>query len=1050
MRKWYCFLAVLLFHSSFVFAQIRQVNGKVLDAKDKSPLSGVTITAKGSKNAGITGPDGSFSLRVNAKATTLHFSYIGFEDQDVPIGAGDEPLVISLTGSQKAMNEVVVVGYGKAQKRDITGSITRIDAKTLENYPAPSFESAIQGKAAGVVVQSGSGKLGQAIQVNIRGTSSITASSQPLYVIDGLPVTTSSMSDPLNDDTNPLADINPNDIESLEILKDASASAIYGARAANGVVLITTKKGKNGKKTILSLDATTSVSNPARHWHFMNSKQYVNLFQQAAMNDARYDMDNNITNGIAASNPGQAAIPGGFANIDSAYNWYNENIYAYTLDQLALGTDWQHQAVNTDWQKLGYHHNAPSHQVNLSASGGSDKTRFFISGFYNDQDAIVINNTFSRYGARFNIDHNATDKLVFGLNLAIDRSQLDKVTNDNSFSTPGQIVAEAPIAPEFLPGTKTPNPNPLYASPIYDALYDFDHQITFRTLGNAYANYTILPSLSFRSEIGADILNLTENQFKGKESQDGAGIGKVSTQTSQSTTLNTNNYFTFSPHINDNNKLNAVMGMSYLQNDLFQSITQAQGFPSDAVKNLLGATNVTFGQSLDARYTFLSYFLRGNYTFKDRYLLSASIRTDGSSRFAPSHRYGWFPALSAGWLISEEDFMKNSFLSTLKLRASYGLTGNSEIGESRYQSLYSVTNYPNLPGYTLQQLASPNLHWEKTAQADVGIDFGLLKNRITGEVDYYHKHTTDLLLGVSVPYTTGNYVFNTSTGTGTSIIYQNLGQMTNEGFEVAISSQNLVGAFKWTTALSLGYNKNRVGNIGALPVYSGSGLERAIDGQPIGNFYMQKFLGVDPNNGDALYADANGKPTNDYNSAPLYSLGKYTPDYTAGLTNTFSYKGFDLSAFFYFVTGNKIYNVAGLYMSDGLANGNFDNQTVDIANAWTHPGQKTNVPRVGIGVSPDQVAFATGGGNSSRWLYDGRYLRLKNLTFGYTLPGSVSSAMKISSARLYVSGTNLFTWTKYPGDPEVSTNPVGTVGGGEDFYTIPQAKTFTLGLSVKF
>ncbi len=1012
--------------SNFLLAQTRQISGKITDAGDNSPLAGVTVTAKGTKSAVITGPDGSFIIHVGPKATALHISYIGYEDKDISIGSGSEPLIFSLARSKSALSEVVVVGYGKASKKDITGSISRLDAKAVENYPAPSFESAIQGKAPGVVVTSGSGRVGEAIQINIRGISSISASTQPLYVVDGLPVTTASLSDVNNNATNPLADINPNDIESIDILKDASAAAIYGARAANGVVLITTKKGKNSRKTNIELNTSTGISNPARQRKFMNAAQYLQLAKDASNNDAYEDFTQGVT---------------GYPSLDSAQNDYWNNVYAPNFEFFSLGTDWQDAKVNTDWQKASLHHNAPNHQIDLSLSGGNDKTRFFISGFYNTQDAIVINNTFSRYGARFNIDHNATDKLLVGLNLAVDRSQLNKVTNDNSFSTPGELVAQLPMSPLIDPGTGLPNANTLYPSGIYDALYDFDHQVTYRTIGNAYLNYTFFPALAFRSEVGTDILALNENQFEGKESQDGAGIGKAASIFSQSVTLNTNNYFTFTPELGDNSKLNAVLGMSYQQNDLFKSFAQGQGYPSDAVKDLAGATNITGASSTDYRYTFLSYFLRANYTLDRKYLLSASIRTDGSSRFSPATRYGWFPSVSAGWVLSEEDFLKNNpTISMLKLRASYGQTGNSEIGENRYQSLFGVTNYPNLPGFSPIQLGSSNLRWEKSAQEDVGLEFGLLKSRITGELDYYHKHSTNLLLNTNIPGTTGYY----QTSSGSTSITQNLGQVDNEGFELAINSQNLTGKFKWTTNFNIGYNKNKVGNIGGQIIESGDQLQRAIDGAPIGTWYMQKFAGVDPATGDALYLDATGKATtNDYSAAGRFNEGKYTPDYTAGLTNTFSYAGFDLSAFFYYVTGNKIYNSAGIYMTDGFANGNLDNQTVDEQNTWTHPGQITNVPRAGF-------TFPTGGHNSTQYLYDGRYLRLKNLMLGYTLPDVVTKSLKISSARLYVSGTNMFTWTKYPGDPEVSTIPVNTVGGGEDFYTIPQPKTFTVGLNVKF
>src|SRR5258708_1151343 len=1023
MRKLLYLLGIILFHFTTLFGQSKQIYGKIIDAKDHSPLSGVTISARGSKANGLSGPDGSFSIKVSPKATSLLFSYIGYEDQDVPIGSSSDPLVISLATSTKALNEVVVVGYGKALKKDITGSISQVNSKDIENFPAPSFESAIQGKAPGVVVTSGSGKLGQAIQVSIRGISSISASSQRHYVVDGLPVTTSSLSDGNNDDTNPLADINPNDIESIDVLKDASAAAIYGARGANGVVLITTKKGKTGQKTVIELNTSHSISNPARKWHFLDAKQYVGLIEQAAISDGTYDFANNIN---------------GFPSQARAINDYKTGLYEPALDQYSRGTDWRHAAGNSNWQKQLYHKDAPSNQVNRSATGGSDKTRFFVSGFYNTQDAIVINNKFSRYGARFNIDHTVSDQLTFGLNLAVDRSQLDRVTNDNAFSRPGQLVAQIPISPLIDPATGLPNRKTLYPSGIFDALYDFDKQVTFRTIGSAYGNLKILPSLSFQSEFGPDILNLNENEFSGKQSQDGAGIGKAALVTSQSVSLNTNNYFSFNPVIGENHKLTAVAGMSYLQNDYQHSYATGEKFASDAIKNLNGATSITSAAVTNYRYTFLSYFLRANYSFKDKYLLSVSDRIDGSSRFAPSHRYGNFPSVSAGWVLSEENFLKESrMLSFLKLRAIYGLTGNSEIGENQFQSLYSVTNYPNLPGFSPSQLGSGDLHWEKSAQVDVGVNFGILKNRITGELDYYHKHTTDLLLNTNIPLTTGYY----SSVSGVASLYHNIGILNNQGVEFAITSQNLTGAFKWTTSFNIAYNKNRVGNIQGQIIQSGE--QRAIEGQPIGTFYLQKLVGVDPATGDALYDDGTGKTTNIYKKAARMVVGKYTPDYTRGITNTFSFKGLDLSVFFYFVTGNKIYNGGGNYMTAGFYNG-FDNQTIDLLNAWKKPGDVTNVPRIGYN-------FGSGAdGASTRWLYKGDYLRMKNVTFGYTLPGSAIKSIGIKSARIYISGVNLLTFTKYPGDPEVNTNVVSNIAGGQDFYTIPQAKTFTVGLNVKF
>lgn len=991
------------------------ISGIVTDSKDNSPLSGVTVSVKGKDMLTQTDKNGVFKLQVPDGAQILVFTFIGYADKELP---ASDNMQVSLSSTEKTLNEVIVVGYGKAVKRDVTGSISKVGSRDIQNVQAPSFESALQGKAAGVVIESGSGKLGQGIKVSIRGTSSISASSQPLYVIDGLPVITSSQSDPNNDPTNPLADINPNDIESVEILKDASAAAIYGARAANGVVLITTKKGRNNQKTTFEVNSYNSWSNPARKWKFLNAQQYVDLIELAAKSDGTYDFNNDIS---------------GYPDLNSAIADYKSFYESNILDYFSLGTDWKKGAVNTDWQSLLYNKNALTHQVDVSAYGGDAKTKFYVSGFYNKQDAIVIDNRFYRYGGRLNLDHTATDKLSFGINLSVDRSQLNRVSNDNAFSTPGQLVAQLPISPLYDPKTGELNSNTLYSNGLFDAQFNSDIQVTFRTLGNAYLNYNIIPSLSFRSEFGADILNLQEDAFQGKETIDGGGVGKANLIISQSASLNTNNYFTYTPNLGDKNKLNAVVGMSYLQNDTKNASSFGENIPSDAIKNLSGTTQITFANSTGARYTFLSYFLRANYSFNNKYLVSASVRADASSRFGPNNRYGYFPAVSAGWILSQEKFLQNSkLISFLKLRASWGQTGNAEIGEGNFLALYGVSNYPNLPGYIPVSLANPDLQWEKTKQTDIGLDFAILKNRITGELDYYKKMTTDLLLNVNVPSTTGY-----------SSYLKNLGSMENEGYEITLNSTNIDGAFKWNTNFNIGFNRNKVLDIQGQVIEGGFGLtQRAIAGQPIGVFYGQQFLGVDPQTGDALYLGTDGKATSDYGQAALVVLGKSNPDFTGGFTNTFSFKGFDLSAFFTFVSGNKIYNAGGVYMTGGFYNG-FDNQTIDELNAWTGPGDITNTPRAGY-------FYGSGYQNSSRFLYDGSYIRLKNVSFGYNLPKSLMDSWHISGARLYVSGVNIWTSTKYPGDPEVNTQTFGNIGGGQDFYTIPQAKTITVGLNVKF
>ena len=1029
MRKFLVLFALITGLSNVVFSQKSVVTGTVKD-QNGGPVIGATVQARGSNVAVVSDETGAFSINAPEGTKVLDISSVGYQPLNFPVSGGTVTAVLKKDESK--LSEVVVVGYGQSAKKSVTGAISRISAKEVENQPVQSFESAMQGKSAGVVIDNSSGKVGQGIKVRIRGTSSINASSQPLYVVDGVPLTSESQSDETNEPTNPLIDLNPNDIESIDVLKDAAAAAIYGARASNGVVLITTKKGTRNDKTVVELNTVFGSSNPTKKRKFLDAKQYVQAIRTAALNDAHYDFTND-----------QDAGP--FDTEQDAIDYYND-FYNGVLDELSLGTDYENAEVNSNWEDAQFRKNAMSSQIDLSVRGGNARTRFYVSGFYNDQEAIVVVNRFKRYGGRLNLEHNLTDKVTVGMNLTVTRSQLDRVTNDNAFSTPGQLAAQVPISPFRDPETGELNENTLYPSGLFDAQYNNDNQVTFRTVGNLFANYNIIPSLSFRSEFGSDVLNMTEQTFADKRTQDGQGIGKGQNITSQNVSFNTNNYFTYTPKISDDINLSVLLGMSYLQNDLVTSNIQAEEYPSAAVKNLSGATNVTFASSGNSRYTFLSYFLRPTFSFKDKYLLSFSIRADGSSRFGPANRYGYFPAVSAGWVLSEEEFMKNSnVISSLKLRASYGQTGNAEIGANQFYDRFSVSNYPSLPGYIPRILGDSTLKWEKTSQADIGLEFGLFNNRLTGEIDVYNKQTKDLLLAVNVPSTNG-YFDDPSIS---NIIFRNLGKMTNKGLEISLTGRIFdQTAFKWTSSFNIAFNKNKVGDLNGEIVDGEQGsISRAVEGEPIGVFYMRKFVGVNPETGEAQYQGEDGKPTEDYNAAPRVVVGDPNPDFTGGWTNTFSYKGIDLNVFFTFVQGADIFNSGGNYMTAGFAGG-FDNQTIDLLNAWSKPGDITNVPRTGWN-------YGSGARTASRWLYDGSYIRLRQLTLGYNLPQQIANSLRIKGARLFVSGLNLWLKTDYNGDPEVNTQGVGgstvpNIASNIDFYTIPQPKTLSIGLNLRF
>ena len=1017
-RKITNLVLLLMFFNATVFAQVTTVSGRVTDAKDGLPLPGVSIVVQEVPSAGVqTDGSGNFRINLPANARNLIFKYIGYKQQVLPVNS--EVINVVLEEDTKQLSEVVVVGYGTQIRENLTGSIAKISARDIEDQPVQSFESALQGKAAGVVVSSGSGKVGQGISIRVRGSSSVTAGNQPLYVVDGIPVTSASLGDAVNfDPSNPMADINPNDIESIEVLKDASASAIYGSRASNGVVLITTKKGREGK-TVFNLSYFTGISEPAIRRKFLNAQQYVELYTESAVNSGKYDFANDIQLfGFPFASEQEA--------IDTYVGYVEEN-----FDAFSAGTDWRNLAVNTDWEDQSFRSSASNSQYEISATGGNEKTRFFTSGSFSNQEGIYIKNAFKRISGRLNLDHSATDKLSLGLNLNLSRSINDRVANDNAFSTPGQMVALPPIQPVIDPTTNRLSTSGPYYNGLIEARDAFFKTTVYRNVSSAFASYKLLPFLNIRSEFGVDVLNQAEDGYQGRETQGNpSGSGNYRSVASLNYTSNT--FLNFARDFGLRHNVEAVAGFSFQKQDLKTSQVVGEGFPSDDFKNLASASDITFGSSFGTDEALVSYFARANYRFNDRYLFAISARYDGSSKFGANNRYGFFPAASAGWIISKENFLSDSeWLSFLKIRAGYGFTGNSSILDHQSLALFGASTYPNLPGYVPTQVPNPDLKWEKTGSFDAGLEFGLFNNRLTGDFSYYNKQTEDLLLNVNIPATSG---FAT--------VLKNVGSLENKGIEFSFSSQNLINKFKWSTDFNISANKNKIKNLGGQVILGvGRAPQRAIEGYPIGVFFTAKYAGVDPQNGDALYYQEDGTTTNDYNAAFRQVVGDSNPNFTGGITNNFSFLNFDLSFFFQFVSGNDIYNGAGIYQS---ANADFwDNQTIDQLRRWQNPGDMTDVPQA-------RFLQSNGTRTSSRWLSDGSYIRLKSSSLGYTIPGSKINNL-FSSARVYVSGYNLWTISDYEnGDPEVNTTTISNIDNGVDFYTAPQARTITFGVNLKF
>ena len=1003
MRK----LVLLLFFfcglGIMTFAQEKTITGTITAAEDGTTIVGATVNIKGTTTGVTSDLDGNYSI-ITIEGDVLVFRFVGMKTQEVIVGA-DNVYDIVMEIDNIGLDEVIVTGYGSAIKRELSGSITKVETEGLAQSPTVSFESAIQGKTAGVFIEQASGKLGEIVKMRIRGSSSISANNQPLYVIDGVPVTSVNLSNSGNQPTNPLADINMADVESIQILKDASAAAIYGSRASNGVVVITTKNGQAGD-TRFNVSYTTGISEPSRLREWLNADQYLELFNES--------MDNVSVDGLV-------------------WDWLpKEDIW-----EIYVSDEWD-QGWDSDWQSEAFQKGSVN-RINLSASGGSETGSFYAGMSYDNTVGILRGNSMNKFNGRVSLDQKSGDRFTYGINLGIMRTEMDRVENDNAFATPLQLVAQAPVTPIYDPDTGELNKETVYYNGLISIRDSYNNQISFRTLGNVFGTYEILKGLTFRTDFGTDIIDMREKSFWGRETIGAGPAGEAQNRSVRVVNYNWDNYLTYIM-VRNAHDLNIVGGMSYQESMTTGSNVEGKGFPTDDFQNIASAAEATTFDSWEEGTTYLSYFGRANYMYNNRYLLTLSGRVDGSSRFGIDNRYGFFPAGSVGWIISEESFMDGieNVLSYFKLRTSYGLTGNSGIPDYAHLALYDGVNYAGRNGLKATQLAFNELGWETTAQFDIGIDFGFFANRITGEIDYYNKQTTDLLLYKTLPSTSG------FTG-----VWSNVGKLENKGVEFALHSNNLTGRFRWETDFNIAFNRNKVLSVDG-PEITPNGLNYVMEEQPIGVWKMRKYAGVDPANGDALYyvEEGSDETTNNYNLATPMVVGSPNPDFTGGLTNHFEFGGFDLDILLSFVYGNEIYNGGGMYQS---ANGDwFDNQTVDQMDRWQQPGDITDIPQARLGMG-------NGTRDSDRYLTDGSYLRFRNITLGYNLPDNVLNRIKMQSARIWIGIQNLYTLTNYKGwDPEV--NYVGTnrttqtqnIIQGYDFYTAPQARTYSVGINLTF
>ncbi|WP_147676563.1 SusC/RagA family TonB-linked outer membrane protein [Algibacter pacificus] len=992
--QWLLLMFIMLM-GTYVQAQERNLSGTVTSREDGMALPGVNVLLKGASVGAISDFDGNFTIRIPNNNAVLVVSYLGYETQEVTVG-DKTSLKIALKVDQNELEEVVVIGYGTVKKSDVSGAVSSVKSAELTAYPTLNAEQALQGRAAGVAVQSNNGgEPGAPMKVRIRGGTSINASSDALIVVDGFV----GASMPA-----------PEDIASMEVLKDASATAIYGSRGSNGVIMVTTKKGVSGKPT-LELNTSYSVQNVNHTINLLDANE--------------------------------------FATYRNAYS-----------------SNYTQGSANTDWQDEIYRTGSISN-TQLAFSGGSDTSKYYISGNYYTQDGVVINSNLERFTVLSNVDLDVSDRFRVGLNVFGARSNKDGVSTQaqTGGTGGGDVISSAyRFAPDLgiynADGTYTINSlgddidNP-YA--LATELIDERSVDTYRT--NFYAAYDIIEGLEFKTTLGFSSINTQIGTFKPTTILAGSGVGgEASIENRRSTNVLSENYLTYKKALGNHN-FTFLAGYSYQKNTNEGSVASARGFVTNEVfyRNLEGGAVTMQPSSFFNESELVSLFGRVNYEYNSKYILTFTARRDGSSNFSKNNKYAFFPSGAIAWNMGKENFLKDSnVINSWKWRASYGATGNPSISPyetlAKFSSVYAVIGDQQVNGVVLTDFANDNLKWETSKQLDLGVDVAFFNNRLDVAFDYYNIKTEDLLFPRPLP----EY-------SGVSSQIQNIGALENKGFEFSINSRNIASEyFTWATAFNFSTNKNSMvklpdGNDIFIDSAPGHFLQKQTqilrEGEPVGSFYGYQYKGVyqggtlpdgtatfsgDSDPGGELFADLNND--GEISTEDRQIIGDPTPDFILGFNNDFKYKNFDMNLFFQASVGGEILNYTLLELGSGAANA-----TTAMNDAWSATNTDTNVPRPAV--REKRI--------TSRYVYDASYLRLKNLSFGYNLPTPFLDKTGIKNARVYVSGQNLLTFTDYPGaDPEANyrndNNERSNTNVGLDYGSYPNVKTFTLGLNLKF
>ncbi|GAB6012924.1 SusC/RagA family TonB-linked outer membrane protein [Viscerimonas tarda] len=1036
-------------------------SGTVTDATGEA-IIGASVVLKGTSVGTVTDVNGRFSIDAAASSTLL-ISYIGYVTQETTLGEKSN-LGIVLQEDNQVLNEVLVVGYGVQRKRDVTTAISSLKASELA-VPVTSLDQAMAGKLAGVQVLQPNGIPGGGMAIKVRGTGSITAGNEPLYIVDGFP-----MSDGASSATgmkvNPLSSINMNDIESIEVLKDASSSAIYGSRGANGVVIITTKKGRDSKPAV-QYDGYYGWQKTTRKIEMMNAYQQAEILYESRNNTYLETLvAAGLTGNITDTNDERRQKLGQPATSWKLNYLIPEQIYPYLNGEQGLtDTDWQDEVMRT----------APIQSHNISITGGSSAAQYFVSANYLSEDGIVLGSGFDQMGGRAKID-SKYDKFSFGANVSFNHSNYDLVPTEDRYSNETILSTALGMLPLFSVYKPDGSYNfdqytldcgvPNLINPVALALERKDNMQRNRMLGNLYAEYEIIKDLKFKTSYGADYNSFRRNIFRPSTLPTSLNQIPPSVPTGESRTKDVLNWVlenTFSYHtvFNKNHKLSAVAGWTVQQESTDNSRITGTGYPNDLIETLNASTIATNWDTTRQQWALLSALARAQYSYKDRYLFSAAIRADGSSRFGQNNRWGTFPSVSGGWYISEEDFMTNqrNWLSSLKLRASYGISGNFSIGNYEYYARIGDDNYVlGVPdaisvGLVPVSAGNPDLGWEKTAMTNLGLELGLF-NRVNLEVDVYSSTTSDMLLNVPVPEFSG---FST--------VLKNIGKVENKGIEISLSNNNKWGDFVCNNRVNFSVNRNKVLDLGGVDemVTKGETMDFITKvGEPIGNYYAYITDGVfmnqeeinianDPND-DRIAKVTNAKP-GDFkfvdvkkdgviNSEDRSIVGNYAPDFTYGYSTEFQYRWFDLSVAFQGVYGNKIANINRRYLNN-MEGGSGQIEALDRWHSEENPGN-------GLVNRANRAATGMNSQMSTWHIEDGSYLRVRNITFGVTLPNNWTKRAHISRARIYFSSQNPFTFTKYSGyNPEVDMKG-NSLTPGLDYGTYPLAKSAVIGLNLMF